>query len=76
MDIFVYREGADSVAEGFTEEQLPGLLKEENALVWVDMESPSEADDHVLLDVFRFHPLNVEDCRANRNHPKVDELPD
>src|SRR5882724_178035 len=76
MDIFVYREGVERVEDGYTVEQLPGLLKEEPTLVWVDMEAPSEADDHVLLDVFRFHPLTVEDCRANRHHPKVEEFPD
>jgi magnesium transporter len=76
MEIFVYREGAERVEEGFTVDQLPGLLKEQKTLVWVDFEAPSEADDHVLLDVFRFHPLTVEDCRANRHHPKVEEFPD
>jgi magnesium transporter len=76
MEIFVYPEGSDTVAEGFTVEQLPDLLKNEKALIWVDMEGPSEADDRVLLDVFHFHPLTVEDCRANRHHPKVEEFPD
>ena len=76
MEIFVYREGAKRVEEGFTVEQLPSLLKEEKTIVWVDFEQPSEADDHVLLDIFRFHPLTVEDCRANRHHPKVEEFPD
>ena len=76
MEILVYREGAESIEEGFTVEQLPGLLKEERALVWVDFESPTDADDHVLLHIFRFHPLTVEDCRANRHHPKVEEFPD
>ena len=76
MEIFVYREGSDQVEEGFTVEELPDLLKNEQAVVWVDMESPTEADDRVLLDIFRFHPLTVEDCRANRHHPKVEEFPD
>jgi magnesium transporter len=76
MDIFVYPEGSDTVAEGFKVEQLPDLLKNDKVLIWVDMEAPSEADDRVLLDVFHFHPLTVEDCRANRHHPKVEEFPD
>ncbi|MEP6743586.1 MAG: magnesium/cobalt transporter CorA [bacterium] len=76
MDIFVYREDSDKVEEGFTVGQIPELLKDEKVLFWVDMESPTDADDHVLLDVFRFHPLTVEDCRANRHHPKVEEFPD
>src|SRR6266498_1523486 len=76
MEIFVYREGADRVEEGFAIEQLPELIKNDKLLIWVDMEVPSEADDRVLLDIFRFHPLTVEDCRANRHHPKVEEFPD
>jgi magnesium transporter len=76
MEIFVYREGADRVEEGFVVEQLPDLIKDDKLLIWVDMEAPSEADDQVLLDIFRFHPLTVEDCRANRHHPKVEEFPD
>jgi magnesium transporter len=76
MDIFVYRDGAGKVSEGFTPEQLPELLQDQKSVLWVDMESPSERDDRVLLDIFRFHPLTVEDCRANRHHPKIEEFPD
>jgi magnesium transporter len=76
MDIFVYRPGATKVEEGFTVMQLPELLKEENNVIWVDMEKPTDDDDQVLLDVFKFHPLSVEDCRADRHHPKVEEFPE
>ena len=76
MDIFVYRPGSVKVEEGFTVEQLPELLEDQNLTIWVDMEKPTEEDDQVLLDVFRFHPLSVEDCRADRHHPKVEEFPD
>jgi len=76
MDIFVYREGSDRVEEGFTAKQIPELLKDDKVIFWVDIEEPTEADDHLLLDVFHFHPLTVEDCRANRHHPKVEEFPD
>ncbi len=77
MDIFVYRAGASKVEEGFTVEQLPELLLDESLMIWVDMDKPTEeVDDRVLLDVFRFHPLSVEDCRADRHHPKVEEFPE
>lgn len=76
MEIFVYRAGAESVESGLTVEQLPELLKDEKAVIWVDIENPTEADDRVLLDVFRFHPLTVEDCRENRHYPKLEEFPD
>ncbi len=76
MDIFVYRPGATKVEEDFTVMQLPELLKDENNIIWVDMEKPTDDDDQVLLDVFKFHPLSVEDCRADRHHPKVEEFPE
>lgn len=76
MEIFVYREGAEMVEEGFTVSQLPELLKEQNILVWVDMEQPTLEEDMVLSDVFHFHPLTIEDCRGTRHHPKIEEFPD
>ena len=75
MDIFVYRPGAEKVEEDFTVDQLPELLKDETLTIWVDMFQPTDKDDQLLLDVFHFHPLSVEDCRADRHHPKVEEFP-
>ena len=75
MEIFVYREGADKVEEGFSVEHLPELLKNEKAVIWVDMSEPTSEDEDVLLNVFRFHPLTVEDCRENRHYPKIEEFP-
>src|ERR671927_357373 len=74
MEILVYRQDEHKVAEGFTAEQLPELLKDQSNVIWVDMESPTEADEQVLLDVFRFHPLTIEECRENRHYPKVEEF--
>jgi len=74
MEILVYRRGNPKIEEGFTAEDLPELLKEQSAVVWVDMEKPNETDERVLLDVFHFHPLTVEDCRENRHYPKVEEF--
>ena len=76
MEIFVYRKGADSVEEGFSREELPALLADETNVVWVDLqgETPEhlgEAKD-VLLNVFKFHHLTVEDCVETRNQPKVE----
>ena len=75
MEIFLYRDGADKVEEGFGVEQLPELLKDEKAVIWVDMAEPTAEDENVLLNVFHFHPLTVEDCRENRHYPKIEEFP-
>lgn len=75
MEILVYRQGQQKIEEGFTVDQLPALLEDPSVVIWVDMESPTEADERVLLDVFHFHPLTVEDCRENRHYPKIEEFP-
>ena len=74
MQILVYKRGDQKVQEGIALDQLPELLKDESAVIWVDMESPTHDDEQVLLDVFKFHPLTVEDCRENRHYPKVEEF--
>jgi magnesium transporter len=75
MEILVYRHGERKITEGVPVERLPELLQDQSAVIWVDMDSPTEADERVLLDVFNFHPLTVEDCRENRHYPKVEEFP-
>ena len=79
MEIFVYRTGAQKVEEGFSVAQLPELLNDKSNLVWVDLrgETPDEVEEakDVLLDVFNFHPLTVEDCIETRNQPKVEAFP-
>ena len=75
MEILVYRQGQQKIEEGLTVDQLPELLEDPSVVIWVDMESPTEEDERVLLDVFHFHPLTVEDCHENRHYPKIEEFP-
>lgn len=80
MDIFVYKQGADSVEEGFSVKNLPELLKDKNNVVWVDFEitDPDEVmeAEQIMLKIFKFHYLTVEDCIETRNQPKVESFPD
>jgi len=80
MEIFVYREGAKKVEEGFTADELPELLADETNVVWADFRGETDEEikqaRHVLLDIFKFHPLTVEDCLETRNQPKVEVFPD
>lgn len=82
MEIFVYRQGAGGVEEGFTKEDLPELLEDETNVVWVDFlaEAGNEAEialaKDVMLNCFKFHYLTIEDCFETRNQPKVEAFPD
>jgi magnesium transporter len=79
MEIFVYRKGAEQVEEGFTRDQLPELLADKTNVVWVDLqgETPEHVElaKDVLLNVFHFHYLTVEDCLETRNQPKIEAFP-
>ncbi|MEP7037358.1 MAG: magnesium/cobalt transporter CorA [Acidobacteriota bacterium] len=79
MEIFVYRNNADSIEEGFPPEDLPKLLADEKNVVWLDIDAQTtekikQAED-ILLNVFKFHYLTVEDCMETRNQPKVESFP-
>ena len=80
VEIFVYRSGTDAVEEGFSIEQLPELIADQRNVIWVDLRGESETDlpmiQHLLLDVFKFHHLTVEDCIEERNQPKIEAFPD
>lgn len=79
MEIFVYRNGGEEIEEGFEPKDLPKLLADKSNVVWADFDINNEADrieaDAILLNVFNFHPLTVEDARETRNQPKVEAFP-
>ncbi|HUR34692.1 MAG TPA: magnesium/cobalt transporter CorA [Vicinamibacterales bacterium] len=43
-----------------------------NTFVWVDLGAPSIPELLLLSDTFAFHPLSVEDARAELHYPKIE----
>ena len=43
---------------------------------WLDVESPDEEEFQLLRDVFRFHPLAIEDAQTFHQRPKIDDYGD
>lgn len=61
--------------------EVNNLIKDENNLVWIDIELPPEVwpDDEelfLLKRVLNLHPLNIEDCVSDYHQPKVEEFSD
>ena len=55
-------------------EQLESALGKEKAFLWVDIVAESEEVCRPLLqDVFKFHPLSVDDALQETHVPKIDE---
>jgi magnesium transporter len=51
----------------------PEALSDPKALHWIDLDTPTPEEARILEDPFRFHPLAIEDCLVDVNHPKVDD---
>jgi magnesium transporter len=47
-----------------------------DSFFWIDIHRPDDGDFAILRDVFKFHPLAVEDSEAFGQRPKLDEYDD
>lgn len=52
------------------------LLTRTDGFVWLDIPTWDEAGEHLLRDVFAFHPLAIGDCARRNQVPKVHVYPD
>ena len=43
---------------------------------WVDLVAPTPEEGRLLADVFKFHPLSVEDALSEIHHPKIEPYPE
>lgn len=43
--------------------------------LWVDLAAPGPEEGRLLSEVFRFHPLSVEDALSAIHHPKIEQYP-
>jgi Mg2+ and Co2+ transporter CorA len=55
---------------------LPALLARDDGIVWVDVPQCDEQVAEVLLDVFKCHPLAVQDCFQRNRVPRVHAYPE
>ena len=52
-------------------EDLPELLERQQGLIWVDLPRVDAEATRVLAEVFKFHPLAIQDCENRNPVPKV-----
>src|SRR5438067_11862003 len=69
VTIFVHRNGQ---TERVTSIDRVWLNPAANAYLWVDLAAPSIPETLILSDTFGFHPLAVEDARAELHYPKIE----
>src|SRR3989338_723753 len=64
------------VTANISRQELAKTLWEKEALVWVDLEDPTEFESEILIEIFNFHPLAIEDCLNDQSEPKIDDYED
>jgi len=69
VTIFVHRNGQTEQVSSIDRVWLNPAA---NTFVWVDLAAPSLPETLILSDTFAFHPLSVEDARAELHFPKIE----
>lgn len=76
----IYRNGAGEIDLDWPAARIPEAISDPAGRLWVDIEDPesgsSAAAESLLCDVFKFHPLAVEDALKETHIPKVDDWGD
>ncbi len=67
----LYRHGVLEL-EGFPVDDISEHLRDESAVIWLDLRDPDRADLEVLSAEFGLHPVAVEDAVHDHERPKLD----
>jgi len=71
--IFVHQDGSTRGADRVD----PAWLRPDSrAWVWVDIAGVTPEDARLLIEVFKFHELSVEDALTEIHHPKIESYGD
>ncbi|MBI2845985.1 MAG: magnesium/cobalt transporter CorA [Chloroflexi bacterium] len=72
-----YRPSKTGAGKKVKDSQIRACLRDKQGLLWLDLEDPSPHEVAILSEVFRFHPLAIEDCLSPElQHPKIDDYED
>src|SRR5215471_15529275 len=69
VTVLVHRQGKTEQVRSIERAWLSATA---NLSFWVDLAAPSIPELLILSDTFAFHPLAVEDARAELHYPKIE----
>jgi magnesium transporter len=70
----LYRSASKDVSAGLSPEEMRNAIASGKGILWVDVDDSDATSMHLLRDVFRFHPLAIEDCFNDRvDTAKIDD---
>jgi magnesium transporter len=70
----LYRHRSGTIVIDLPKEQLASAAKDAQARLWIDLVDPTEEEARwIFLEIYRFHPLAVEDAIQDAHVPKLDD---
>jgi len=70
---YFYHIPGEGVTYGKEQADFSSMLARTDSLLWVDMQDHGESGERLLADVFKFHPLAIEDTVSERSVVKLEE---
>lgn len=64
-----------NIIKYFPVNEIPDKINTD-VLIWIDIEKPDDEELTILSNIFKFHPLAVEDCIHSKQRSKVDNYKD
>ena len=76
IESIYYSTNHSAAKRELTDDEIRSAMKNPDGLLWVNLCNPTrEESNHVLADLFQFHPLAVEDCQSiGYQTPKIDDF--
>ncbi len=70
----LYRHRSGTIVTHLPLGQLGDALRDNQARLWIDLTDPTADESHsILAELFKFHPLAIEDAVNDSHVPKVDD---
>lgn len=62
-----------SIERGVPTNEIESYIQDPSIVVWMDVLNPGPEELSLLMEVFGFHPLTLEDVARGQQRPKIDE---
>ena len=70
----LYRHPSGAVLTDLEDDEIRRALNERRSALWIDLQAPTDEEyEEVLVQLFQFHPLAVEDVISDIHVPKLDD---
>lgn len=70
-----YRDADGVLKTDLDPRDMPAILAAGTGTLWVDINAESKSQHALLSDVFKFHPLSIEDTTSSEGRVKFEEFP-